>query len=386
MNDEKWGHLAGRYSTRRPRRLLALDGGGIRGILTLQFLQEIERQLRLELGRPQLLLCDYFDYIGGTSTGGIIAAALSCGMSTADLITFYRVVGPEMFAKENLVRRLKNLYKSGPLEKQLMEVFGADTTLASEKLRCLLLVVTRNATTDSPWPISTNPCAKYNDSARADDNRKIPLWKLVRASTAAPIFFPPEVVSWDPATPDKTFVFVDGGVTPYNNPAFLLYRMATMPEYQLGWQTGEDRLMLVSVGTGAAPTVELDLVTERNALANLGGLPSALMYGAMVDQDTSCRAIGRCVAGAMLDRELGDLVCKAPLEQNQGRAMLYARYNADLSEKGLIELNLGQLRPADLQALDSVEHIDDLISVGYAAAQKQVKLREQFGSAWMSLP
>src|SRR6185295_17341799 len=108
---------------------------------------------------------------------------------------------------------------------------------------------------DSAWPISSNPAAKYNDRARPDCNLNIPLWKLVRASTAAPVFFPPEVVSWDPDDPAKSFVFVDGGTTAYNNPAFLLFRMATQPAYRLGWETGEKRLLVVSVGTGSAPVL-----------------------------------------------------------------------------------------------------------------------------------
>jgi len=383
---QSWGHLAERYRTQRPRKLLALDGGGIRGILTLEILGEIERQLRVELGQgADFRLSDYFDYVAGTSTGAIIATGIACGMSVDELIAFYTEAGPDMFAKERLLRRLKSFYRAEPLAEKLIKVFGEQSLLASDKLRCLLLVVTRNATTDSPWPISTNPDAKYNDRRRPDCNLKIPLWKLVRASTAAPIYFPPEVVSWDEHDPDKTFVFVDGGLTPYNNPAHLLYRMATVPEYGLGWNRGERELMLVSVGTGAAPIVDLELVTDRNAVTNLAGLPSALMYGAMVDQDTTCRTLGRCVAGAELDRDLGDLVVRAPLGESQGRQMLYARYNADLSVKGLLELGLGELSSEAVQQLDAVAHIDDLRRIGRAVAVRDVHLRRQFGDAWMSL-
>jgi patatin-like phospholipase/acyl hydrolase len=66
-----------------PKRILSLDGGGIRGVLTLQFLDRIEAMLRNRTGIPDLVLCDYFDLIGGTSTGSIIAAALACGFSVA---------------------------------------------------------------------------------------------------------------------------------------------------------------------------------------------------------------------------------------------------------------------------------------------------------------
>ena len=71
--------------TTTPKRILSLDGGGIRGILTLEYLSAIEKLLKKRSGRDEFLLCDYFDLIGGTSTGSIIAAGLACGMSVDQL-------------------------------------------------------------------------------------------------------------------------------------------------------------------------------------------------------------------------------------------------------------------------------------------------------------
>ena len=306
-----WGHLEERFGTERPRKLLALDGGGIRGVLSLEILAEIERKIADKTGIKRL--GDYFDYIGGTSTGAIIAAGLSIGMSAAELLDFYREAGVSMFEKNALLKRLKSFYTDEPLKVRLQGIFreknGDQASLTSERLRCLLLVVTRNLTTDSPWPISSNPFAKYNNPERKDCNRLIPLWQLVRASTAAPVFFPPEVLNWDPDDPGKSFVFVDGGLTPYNNPAFLLYRMATQPAYRLNWKTGEENLLLVSVGTGAAAGAT-DAV-ERNLFGNMQNLPSELMYGIQVEQDINCRTFGRCVHGSEIDREMGNLVLPA---------------------------------------------------------------------------
>jgi len=59
--------------------------------------------------------------------------------------------------------------------------------------------------------------AKYNDPTKDNNTLKIPLWQLVRASTAAPVYCPPEVVLWNPNDASETFVFADGGVTFYNN-------------------------------------------------------------------------------------------------------------------------------------------------------------------------
>jgi len=366
-----WGPLEGRFDTERPRRLLALDGGGIRGVLTLEIVRELERQLREATGAgPGFRLGDWFDYIAGTSTGAIIAAGLARGMSADELLDFYVSTGPQMFEKRFLLNRLKSFYKSDPLEKKLREVYGGDADLTPAKLRCLLLVVTRNVTTDSPWPISSNPLARYNDPARKD-------CKLVRASTAAPIFFPPETLQWDKDDPSKTFVFVDGGVTPYNNPAFLLFRMATMPAYRLEWKTGEKNLLLVSIGTGAAPTIDEDIASPEKALpGQLAGLPGTFMYGMLVDQDVNCRAIGRCVAGDPIDRELGDTIPRdasgalIPLSTDLGRAFLYARYNADISAEGIQAMGLTGIDTGRIGKMDAVDQVDSLRRIGRKAAEK----------------
>ncbi len=95
------------------------------------------------------------------------------------------------------------------------------------------------------------PRAKYNVAAPADCNLDLPLWQLVRASTAAPTYFPPED-RHPHRRGQPRFVFVDGGVTMYNNPAFQLFLMATVEPYKLGWPTGEDKMLLVSIGTGVS--------------------------------------------------------------------------------------------------------------------------------------
>ena len=119
-------------------------------------------------------------------------------------------------------------------------------------------------------------------------------------------------------------------------------------------------------------------------LENVGGLPGALMYAAMVDQDTSCRFVGRCVHGAPLDREIGDMIPRnengeiISLSQDLGRKFLYARYNADLSREGLDAMGLNDIKPKNVQKLDSIDYIDDLRRVGRKVAEG-IKL-EHFGS------
>src|SRR5262245_28150258 len=90
-----------------PRKLLALDGGGIRGMLSVEILARIEELLQEKYSNPNLKLCDYFDYIAGTSTGAIIAAALSFGMTVDQVRKFYETSGEEMFQKAKLLERYR---------------------------------------------------------------------------------------------------------------------------------------------------------------------------------------------------------------------------------------------------------------------------------------
>jgi hypothetical protein len=263
-------------------------------------------------------------------------------------------------------------------------VIGEHTTLGSDKLRTLLLLILRNATTDSPWPVSNNPTAKYNQPGRTDSNLNLPLWQLVRASTAAPTYFPPEVIT----VGSHKFTFVDGGVTMYNNPAFQLFLMATVAPYNLGWPAGEREMLLVSLGTGTSPGANLDLAPDQmNLIYNATSIPSALMFAASNEQDFLCRVFGKCRAGDPIDREVGDMMglpddtrdqetvrIKGPL---QAKLFTYMRYNAELTREGLDAVGLSHIKPENVQRLDSVEHIAELQEVGRAVAQKKVK-KEDF--------
>jgi hypothetical protein len=350
------------------KKLLALDGGGIRGVITLQVLHRIEEILRQRSGKPDLVLADYFDYVSGTSTGAIIATCLSIGMSVDAIAKFYYDSGPAMFNRAALLKRFWYKFTDESLAEKLQSVLGKDTTLGDSKVRTLLMMVLRNATTDSPWPVSNNPRAKYNDRARGNCNLNLPLWQLVRASTAAPTYFPPEIVTIG----KDDFVFVDGGVTMYNNPAFQMFKMATIAPYRLQWQTGADKMLVISVGTGTSPSPDANLhSSEMNLLYQAGSIPSALMYAALMEQDVLCRVFGDTLAGCDIDRELGDLKDAAgPVNE---KLFTYARYNAELSEDGLKQLGLSQIRPEHVRQMDSVEFIPELQAVGQKVAELEIK-------------
>jgi patatin-like phospholipase len=353
-----------RQSADGPKRLLALDGGGIRGVLTLAILRSLESHLQQRHG-DDLVLADYFDYIAGTSTGAIIATALALGKPVSEVQEMYRNLGGKIFSKRFLPLRMRSIYRDGPLARELESFFGKDRTLGDPGLRSLLLMVLHNTGTDSPWPVTNCTRAKYNRADRylktpPDRNLDLSLSPLVRASAAAPVFFPPQELQIG----SNTFVFQDGGITPYNNPALILLLMATLPEYGLEWPTGEDRLLLVSVGTGSSAAVHPNLLArEVNLAFNAKNLSSVFMNGASTVQDMLCRSLGRTMAGREIDRELGSRVGTGGVG---GQSLFsYVRYNADLSDAGLLAEGIADegLRRS-LRKLDRVDRIPDLESLG----------------------
>ena len=350
------------------KKLLALDGGGIRGVISLEILRAVEQIVRKKLDRPDAVLADYFDYVAGTSTGAVIATCLALGMSVDQLRSFYLGSGPAMFSRAAVLRRFHYKFEQERLAAMLREVFGTDTTLGSTRLRMLLMMVLRNATTDSPWPVCNNPAALFNDRKFPGCNLDLPLWQLVRASTAAPTYFPPEAVQ----VGGQEFLFVDGGVTMFNNPSFQLFTMATVAPYNLNWPTGLDRMLLLSIGTGAVPKANAHLRAEDlNLVYNVSSIPGALMYAALNQQDFLCRIFGDCRFGPALDMEVGDMCGKGV--PGVPKLFTYLRYNAELTERGLARLGLSHIRSEDVEMLDSVDHVAELQQVGEAVAEKDVK-------------
>ena len=369
--------LLARIQSPGPKKILACDGGGILGLISVEVLARIEAVLREQQPpdrRGDFVLADYFDYFAGTSTGALLAGCLALGMSVERIRKFYLDSGREMFDKAGLLERLHYKYDDDKLSIKLKQEVGADTTLGSDKLRTLLTVVMRNATTDSPWPLSNNPGARYNQRIRDDGtprencNLDLPLWQLLRASTAAPTFFPPEVVQIG----GHSFVFVDGGVTTYNNPAFLAFTMATLDRYAVNWPTGEDKLLVVSVGTGNTAKADASLSPgQMHLLYQASTIPGALMAAAQYQQDLLCRMFGKCLAGDALDRELGDLIGAAgPVAP---KLFTYLRYDADVSRDGLDALGLPEVDSQHVQLMDSTQYIDEIQKVGRAVGEIKVK-------------
>ena len=350
------------------KRILSLDGGGIRGLVTIEVLAKIETLLRKRLNRPNLLLGEYFDLIAGTSTGSIIATMLSWGMTVDQLREHYLKTASLIFIKDSVLKQHKHTYSSAGITKALKEALkeenGELATLGSERLKNLLLVVLRNATTGSPWPLTNNPKAKFNDPKRKDCNLNLPLWRLVRASTAAPVFFPAERIKIG----DEVFEFIDGAVSAYNNPAYLAYLHATLPPYRIGWEKGADKLFILSVGTGYhTPKPKKRYLSDMHKLDHLKATLSSAMTSSSIHQDISCRATGRLIYGARIDLELEDMRDVLPVSEC---AFSYTRYNKFFDDDDLSQAARVSRKPF---AMDNIELVDYFMEKGRDYARYYVK-------------
>jgi patatin-like phospholipase len=357
-----------------PKRILALDGGGLRGILTLGILKRIEEELRARHGGDSAFrLCHYFDLIAGTSTGAIIAATLAIGWSVDEIVQKYTELGNRVF-KRSLLRRglLRAMYHEQQLSDELRAVFG-DRALGSRDLCTGLLIVIKRLDSASPWPVSNNPNGKYFATRPGGviGNGDYALWQAVRASTAAPDYFDPERITiaqlpgHDPIAGD----FVDGGASPFNNPAFQAFMYATIDGYRIKWPAGAERILLVSVGTGAGdPGVKRSEIAAAHAFRAL----LSLMDDCAALQETMLQWMSSSPTARRIDSELGnlgpDLLGGSPL-------LSYARYNVDLREASVRTLlaDLPATAPvADLTAMDSPENMTMLHRLGLAAGQRDV--------------
>lgn len=177
------------------KKILAIDGGGIKGVYAASFLAEIESLCGGNV-------CDYFDMLAGTSTGAIIAAALSIKIPARDILELYLNKGKKIFPKKHW-KLFKGKYNTEPLENELKKLFG-DKKIVEANTR--LLIPTYNLSTDAVQVIKT----PHAPDLYYDKNRKI--YETLLATTAAPVYFSPYKM--------RGGVFIDGGVGA-NNPSLI---------------------------------------------------------------------------------------------------------------------------------------------------------------------
>jgi len=225
------------------KRGLALSGGGVRGYITVLILEKLQNKLRVLKEDPTFNIVDEFDYLAGTSIGGIIALSLAHNLSVDKLKGLFVDHAAEIFNKstwdkipvigfffENGKRIFKGLFDVKPLEKQL-QIYFEDKTLDQLALK-KPVVVTAAGSNGVP--------VYFSNKNKSDLNTKI--WEVARCTSAAPTYFDPHKLSNDPNPKDPIW-YTDGGLFA-NNPSTVLAAIMTKDGIPL------EKIYILSLGTG----------------------------------------------------------------------------------------------------------------------------------------
>lgn len=193
-------------------RILSIDGGGIKGIISAKLLVQLEQYLKKYSYNPNVKIADYFDLIAGTSTGSILTALYLCPgfhetarYSANDVLDFYLKYGSDIFQKNLFYPLLGSKYKGGPL-KQLLQQYFSNLYISDLGKPCLL----------TAYDVTQRKTLFFNSlSGKKDPARDYLVSEAVLASTAAPSYFPPIRF---PVAAQKYDGLIDGGVFA-NNPS-----------------------------------------------------------------------------------------------------------------------------------------------------------------------
>lgn len=356
------------------KRILSLDGGGIRGALTLGYLKKIENIIRDKEQNDSLLLCDYFDLIGGTSTGSIIAAGLATGMTVDEITELYLDLGGKIFGKKRswwvpwqTAKYLKAEYDYTALEKSLKGTFG-DILLGDSSIKTGLCIIAKRADTNSTWTLMNHPDGKFYDSDLGR-NKDIPLWQAVRASSAAPTYFVPQMVD---VGNKQTAAFVDGGVSMANNPSLTLLMVATLKGFPFGWEMGEDKLELVSVGTGYSVfSKKTDDIEDNWILDWAKMVPDMLMQDASWQNQIVLQWLSNSPTALEIDMQMNSL----DGDYLGGKALIkYLRYNFPMTVSNLNTLGMKKKFDhkdvEDLIEMSNAKNRFELLEIGKRASRE----------------
>ncbi|MEZ5956951.1 MAG: patatin-like phospholipase family protein [Hyphomonadaceae bacterium] len=376
-----------------PKRILALDGGGVKGVLTLGMLKVLEDELRHRAGGAAgFRLSDYYDLVGGTSTGAIIASGLALGLSVDDLIALYMRLGPEVFGKnagDGVF--LQSKFETKKLRRALQSVLTTKT-IGSDDLKTGLAIHAKRIDTGSAWVVTNHPLGIYYDppgDSGTFPNKRYRLVDLVLASAAAPTFFDEITIDIEfdeKRRPTQKGYFVDGAVSANNNPSMQLFMLALEPSYKFGWKSGADHLMMTSCGTGARrPGV--DGKSFQGLPPGLRGVHAlrAMVYDTQIQGIMMMQALSEPKRPWHVNSEIGDMrgtcVSGVPLLDYQRIDVVLdtkpkAKRRSDPTPPMTpLERMLGRELDADtLNALDQMDNgkttnLDLLLEIGRAAGR-----------------
>lgn len=364
-----------RIKSAGPKRILSLDGGGIRGALTIGYLEKIEQILRERYDNPNFVLADYFDLVGGTSTGAIIATFVALGKPVAEIKELYLDLGPKIFKKRRhpfnwgyFKYFLSAEFDHTVLEQELENQEDIkDLTLGSDKFKTGLAIFAKRADTYKTFVFHNHPKSKYYEY-----NSGILVKDLLRATSAAPSYFKPKEIEFDDG---GKAVFIDGGVSMVNNPSLMLFLIATIKGYRYEWRKSKDHMLMISVGTGYRNKKfegkEKSKLLGKRIIEWAPTLPDMFMKDATEQNQYLMQYFTNPRIPEVINTEVGDLssdlITDNPL-------LDYCRYNISLSKPRLQNLGftLKEQVFESLPKMEKGENAEVLYTIGERHAEKIV--------------
>jgi patatin-like phospholipase/acyl hydrolase len=217
-------------------RILSLDGGGIRGIVTTVMMQRLQATSGLEG------FLDDVDLIAGTSTGGLLALGISHGLGLDEIRDLYVNDGPEIF-DDSWIDNLLDLgklrgadYKIAPMRRVFKRVLGEETTLGQLRKRVLITAFDMDNEDEDELNRTWKPKLFHNFPGDANDRHEL-AYKVGMYTAAAPTYFP------------SVDGYIDGGVYA-NNPA--MCALAQTQDRRYRPTPAIDEVVLLSLGTGTS--------------------------------------------------------------------------------------------------------------------------------------
>lgn len=227
------------------KQILALSGGGVRGLYTINFLADLEESLADKHSDSDYSIARHFDLIAGTSVGGILALGLAYGRTARELRDFMEKYREPIFAPPlnsgvgrvdrwaaKLKQSLSSIHSSAPLADALKDTFGNDVM---RDLKVPVVIPSVNGTTGLPKFFKTPHHSNFTRDA------SLTLVDVALSTSAAPTYFDPHLLK-------RGSLMVDGGLVA-NGPSLIAYHEATQ---FLSWPANETHIL--SVGTMGTQT------------------------------------------------------------------------------------------------------------------------------------
>lgn len=258
-------------------RILALDGGGIKGVFAAAALARMEEQ-------HEARIVDHFDLIAGTSTGGILAIGLALGLSPGEMLSFYRSRGPIIFPSTSLVQRSTSVFSQlfvGPKYSDVVIRRELEAVLNTRKFgeaACRLVIPSYDAVANRIYVFKTRHAAGLNNDAELD------AVDVALATSAAPTYFAAASTARDGR-------YVDGGVWANNPSSVALVEAISFLDVPLG------EIDILNIGATSEP-----FSIAENARASVAKWNVGLVNLMFEAQAEACRAQVRLLLQGRLHR------------------------------------------------------------------------------------